>query len=222
MNRDSQEWKESYPKLLEACRALPPAHRDYLDEDYVRNLMRTVLDPRMQTAMVAKAIEHFNAQWQDRRPTLDDLEAILARFPDDHDGNVAMAQELWGYKHWTRAAMLRHLVEFFKSIGVTDEPSLRSWAQTASFADDFEGRVEGLGPTSFQWLVMRQGLERLRPDGHLHRFVKSVLDHEVTAADLVSLLTAVADELKLKPYDLDWRIWENERWRPKHPAKATE
>jgi hypothetical protein len=40
---------------------------------------------------------------------------------------------LWGYRFSTRAQQLRDLVRFFRSIGVVDRETLRSWAHRSEF-----------------------------------------------------------------------------------------
>jgi hypothetical protein len=60
--------------------------------------------------------------------------------------------------------MLRRLVPFFESSGVTDHESLVTWAKAADFRRDFQGQVKGLGYAAFQWLTMRCGVETVKPD----------------------------------------------------------
>jgi hypothetical protein len=110
----------------------------------------------VQTEVVVRALERFREnRWKEIR-TLDDLERVMERFPDDQAGNTALAQYLWGYNHWTRAQQLRRLAHYFRSIGVVNQERLKRWALTSTFKNDFEGRVKGLGPAVYQWLVMRQ------------------------------------------------------------------
>jgi hypothetical protein len=104
--------------------------------------------------------------------------------------------------------MLRDLVTFFASIGVTDQTSLRRWATDASFDDDFKGRVRGLGPAVFQWLVMRQGVDTVKPDVHVHRFAARVLGRSLSDTDVVEVIVAAARRLGRPAHRLDWAIWE--------------
>jgi hypothetical protein len=149
-------------RLAAAARGLPPNTSVYLEEDFVMNLLETVLDYMLQTEVVVKALERFREnRWNEVR-TLDDLERLLARFPEDQAGNTALAQYLWGYNFWTRAQQLRDLVRYFRSVGVVDQERLKQWAWTSTFKKDFEGRIKGLGPAVYQWLVMRQGVDTVR------------------------------------------------------------
>jgi hypothetical protein len=106
-----------------AGRELPPAVSSYLEEDFV-NLLETVLDYMLQTTVVVAALEYFRAnRWNEIR-TLDDLDAVLARYPEDQQGNMALAVHLWGYRLWTRAQQLRDLVRYFRDIaGAGFEPA---------------------------------------------------------------------------------------------------
>src|SRR5207253_881411 len=100
---------------------------------------------------------------------IDDLEGLLARFPDDQSGNTTLAVHLWGYRLWTRARMLRDLVRYFDARGVRTQAALHEWARSSEFGRDFAGQVRGLGPAVYNWLVMRQGVETIRPDVHVMR-----------------------------------------------------
>jgi len=201
-------------ELVQACRALPPAQGNYLEKDFIRSLMLTVLDFQMQSVVVARAIKHFDAQWTERRPTLDDLKAILALYPDNQCSNTALAQHLWGYNHWSRAGLLRRLVDYFESVGVIDEATLKRWAETSDFSRDFEGRIPGLGPVAYYSLLMRQGVQTVVPDSHTHRFVESILGRKVSDEELIKMLEVVAEKLEIPAYELSWRIWERQRGGP--------
>jgi len=201
-------------RLVDACRAVPPAQRDYREHDFVTNLLLTVLDFQLQSTQVAGAIGHYRrSRWQGIR-TLTDLEQTLARYPDDQEGNAAAAMHLWGGRYWTRLALLRRLTAFFRQTGVTSQERLRDWARTAEFSRDFAGKVPGLGLAVFQWLIIRQGVETVKPDVHLHGFVAHVLGKQLSDAELVDALTRAATALGLKAYELDFAIWEYQRGKP--------
>lgn len=196
-------------RVVERCRQLAPARGDYRENDFVTNLLATVVDFQMHTNAVVKALEHYKAnRWEEIR-LCEDLHAVLARYPDDKAGNTALAQYLWGYNLWTRAHMLRGLVAFFDERGVTDQEALRRWAFASDFKRDFEGQVKGLGLAVYKWLVMRQGLETVKPDVRLRRFTEAVVGRRMGDARLVALLEAAAKELGVPAYKLDWAIWES-------------
>jgi hypothetical protein len=177
----------------------------------VLNLLATVVDFQTHTTAVVKAIEHFKAHRWAEISTIDDLEALFQRYPEDKDGNIALAQYLWDYNMWTRAQHLRDLVRYFRSIGVTDQERLRAWAKRSTFKADFEGRVKGLGPAVYQWLVMRVGIDTVNPDVHVRRFAETVLGRRLNDQDLIGVVVGAARVLGIPAYELDWRVWEASR-----------
>ena len=198
---------EEYEALVARCRSLPPAGGLYLETDFVTNLVVTVIDFQQHTRTVERAMTHFNELCRPHVATIDDLEATLADFPDDKDGNTALAQHLWGYNLWTRAAMLRGLVAYFVGEAVRSQEGLAEWASRSTFKD-FEGKVKGLGPAVYNWLVMRQGVETVKPDVHVLRFAERVIGRRLPDREVVDVLVRVAHDLGIKAYELDWRIWE--------------
>lgn len=203
--------KEGNVARLAAAASLPAAEGDYTEDDFVVNLMATVLDYQMQTTVVERSIEHYKQHLWDEIRTLSDLEERLGWHPDTEAGNTALARALWGTRHWTRAHQLRDLAAFFRSVGVVDQESLRVWARDATFDRDFRGRVKGLGPAVFQWLVMRQGVDTVKPDVHVRRFAEGVLGRSLGDAELVKLVSETAQHLGVPARELDWRIWEASR-----------
>jgi hypothetical protein len=149
--------EEDIVVIVEACREVPEPVGDYLEDDFLVNLVATVVDFQTHTTAVERALRHFRDDVRPALGSIDDLVQLLARWPATQDGNTALAEYLWGYKTWTRARMLRDLVTYFISLGVTDQEQLRAWAETATFAD-FEGQVRGLGPAVFSsgWSCVRE------------------------------------------------------------------
>ena len=195
-------------KVTTAAAALSPAESSYLETDFIMNLLETVLDYQMNTKAVVRALQHFrDNRWHEVR-TLDDLDSVMAGFDADKAGNTDLAQWLWGYNLWTRAHQLRDLAVYVRSIGVVNQVALRRWAQQADFKRDFEGRIFGLGIAVFQWLVMRQGVETVKPDVHVRRFAESAVGRSLTDQEVVEVVTRAAEVLGVKAYELDWRIWE--------------
>ena len=194
-------------RVARAAEGLPPAAAANLETDYVVNLLETVLDYMMQTTSVVRSLEHFRTHRWDEIRTLDDLDAALARYADDQAGNTALALYLWGNRHWTRAHQLRDLAAFFRSIDVVDAESLRSWAHESEFQRDFKGHVKGLGPAVYQALVMRQGVDTVKPDVHVRRFAEDAVGRRLGDADLIEVVSRAAARLGIKAVELDWRIW---------------
>jgi hypothetical protein len=202
---------EDIHKLSAMASTLPAAAGNYIETDFILNLQETVLDYQMSTKAVVRALEHFNAnRWSEVR-TLDDLLELIVQFPDDKEGNLALAQHLWGYNMWTRAHQLRELARFFVEVGVKNQEDLRHWAANSDFKRDFEGRVKGLGIAVYHWLVMRQGVETVKPDVHVRRFAEAAVGRPLSDIDVVEVVVGAAKGLGLKAYELDWRIWEHSR-----------
>jgi hypothetical protein len=200
--------EEDFARMTEACRALPEPTGDYAIDDYLTNLMATVVDFQTQTPAVEKALNHFSTKVRRSLRDLGDLVELMGRWPADKEGNTALALHLWGYKMWTRAQMLRDLVAYFSGVGVTDQPSLQAWAASATFERDFKGRVRGLGPAVFQWLVMRLGVDTVKPDVHVHRFAAETLGRPLSDAEVVEVVVTAARRLGRPAHRLDWAIWE--------------
>jgi hypothetical protein len=199
---------EDIGRMTEACRALPEPLGNYSVEDYLTNLVATVVDFQTHTTAVERALEHFSARARPALDDLDDLMELIGSFPADKAGNTALAQHLWGYDMWTRAQMLRDLVAHFASIRVTDQAALRRWAAKATFDADFKGRVRGLGPAVFQGLVMRLGVDTVKPDVHVHRFAARAVGRALSDVDVVEVVVAAARRLGRPAHRLDWAIWE--------------
>jgi hypothetical protein len=193
-------------RVASAARPLPPAGASSAEEDFLTALFVTVLDYQQQTAVVRRALEHVRAERPELR-SLDDLDGTMARFADDRDGNVELAVHLWGYRLWTRAQQLRGLCAYFRSIGVVDEASLKAWAHGSEFRADFEGRVKGLGRAVYESLVMRQGVDTVKPDVHVRRFAEAAVGRRLNDGDLVEVVARAAATLGLGAQELDLRIW---------------
>ena len=214
--------REEYELISKKCKELPAAKGMYLVPDYIENLLLTVLDFQMHNVSVEKAITHYrNYRWNEIR-NLGDLTGLLSKYTDDKQGNTAIALYLWGNRHWTRVSLLRKLTAFFESIGVMSQEALKHWAKNSDFENDFKGKIPGMSYAIYQWLVMRQGIETIKPDVHVRRFVQSILHRsDFTDEELVQTLENIAKELGLKAYELDWRIWEHQRTKQLHKPSGS-
>jgi len=208
-------------QIAELGRDLPPAKGVYIETDFITNLMATVIDYQTQTVVVERAISHYKKNRWDEIRDIGDLESAFDRFPDTPDGNKELAQHLWGYDMWTRAEQLRRLTAFFSSIGVTDQPALKEWAERSTFEADFQGNVKGLGPAVYQWLIMRQGVDTVKPDVHVRRFAERAVQRSLSDKDLVSAVEQAAVLLDLTALEFDWRIWEWSREQPIEGQEST-
>lgn len=200
---------EEFAALLERCRTLPPAKGNYIIDDYVENVLLTVLDFQMQTQTVENAAKHYKDRVQFQINDFNDLQTLLLKFPDDKEGNTRVAEYLWGYKLWTRVGLLRRLLKFLGERGITTQEKLKKWAFQSDFNRDMAGQVKGIGFGIYKWLVMRQGVETIKPDIWVHRFVKQAIGRDMNDQETVNIVEAAAKTLNLKAYELDWRIWES-------------
>lgn len=200
--------------LLERCRSLPSPRGDYAVQDFISILLLTVLDYQLHNTVVDRAHTHFRKLHAQSLLTITDLSGFLSSFPDSKEGNTAAALALWNYKHWTRLAQLRRLVTYFQSLDISDKDSLRSWAETADFKRHFKGRVKGLGPAVCQWLVMRAGVETIKPDVHVLNFIASVIGYRPSFDIAVGTLESIARVIGRTPRELDLAIWEAQRGGP--------
>lgn len=213
-------------QLVEACRRLPPAENAYLENDFVMNLLLTVLDYQQWPATVGNAIEHFKHRRKGEIASAEDLKGLLGEYPDDNSGNTDLALHLWGYKFWKRAHQLRGLFGYFESRGVMTQEDLAEWADKPYYLAYYNGEIakdpferflerfaterpKGLGFALCQWLVMRQGAETIKPDSRVRNFVYEATHVCLDDRTLVNDLTRVARHPSMKANELDWRIWEH-------------
>ncbi|OGB29528.1 MAG: hypothetical protein A3F78_09020 [Burkholderiales bacterium RIFCSPLOWO2_12_FULL_61_40] len=203
-----------YALLLAQCKGLPPPRGTYAVQEFISNLMLTVLDYQLQNKVVDRAHAHFLRLHSEKIRSIVHLAEFLSRYVNDRQGNIDAALALWGYKHWTRLVQLRGLVAYFQSVGVTNTETLQRWAEQALYERDFKGRVKGLGPAVFQWLLMRAGVETVKPDVHVKKFVASVLGYEPTFGAVVHALERISRTIGLRPRELDLSIWERQRGGP--------
>jgi len=193
---------EELDRLESACRTIPLSPDDHVAEDFLTELFDTVLDYQNRAATVRKALAHFRTERGATVVTLDDLEAVLRDHPDDED----LAAYLWGNRHWRRARELRGLVAYLRERDVTDLAALRRWA-ASSTQEEFVGHIKGLGPAVYRSLVMRLGVDTIKPDVHVLRFVTAAIGRRVTQDDAVSSLEEVARRLGTSARTLDGSIW---------------
>jgi hypothetical protein len=196
--------------LEHAAASIPLRSFEFVADDYMIALFDTVLDYQNQAAAIQKAEDHYRANHYREIRTLDDLEAVFERFSPDRDGNDELAQYLWGNHHWRRAGELRGLAAYFRERNVTTLRRLRTWA-TKSQQEDFVGHIKGLGPAVYRSLAMRMGVDTVKPDVHVLRFVSAAIGRNASQTDAVEGLTEVASRLGVPARDLDWSVLEHQK-----------
>jgi hypothetical protein len=205
--------------LLLQAKSLPPAGTVYVDTELIPCLLVTVIDFQMRTSAVDNALKYFQDHQSEQVRTLEDLEDVFSHFPDDdRESNTRMATFLTGYKLWTRMGLLRALVTWMRRNEIEDLTGLQQWAVNSDFKRDFEGQVQyraegrtyGLGLAVYNSLIMRLGVESVKPDTRLRRFVETTIGRKVNDPEIVSGLIEVAQRLGTTPRQLDWAIWESQ------------
>jgi hypothetical protein len=194
--------EEELGRLEARCREVPLRADDRVAVDLVTELFDTVLDYQNRSETVRKAQAHFRSTHGDDVRTTDELADLLEQMPDDTE----LAMNLWGNRHWRRARELRGLVAYLRERGVTDLAGLRRWA-AGSTKDDFVGHIKGLGPAVYRSLVMRLGVDTIKPDIHVLRFVAEAIGRRVSQDESVTSLEMVARRLGTSARTLDGSIW---------------
>ncbi len=168
-------------KLRTKCNQLGDGP-DYRVNDYVTNLLNTVLDFQMNVGTVASAMDHYENTHGYR--THKKLMEIINRYPNTKKGNLELANDLWGNNHWSRAKFLRKLMKEFESRGIKGQQSLKRWITNADFEKDIKGKFKtkehSIGIALFQWLRLRLGVDTVKPDVHIVNFVADSIDRKVT------------------------------------------
>jgi hypothetical protein len=199
--------RQQFSQLIDACRALPEPEGDYPENNYVMELLETVLNLRMRRTIVTNCLEHFRTNCSKQMRTFSHLRYFLSRNRDD----AFVAQHLWGRRYSKRVSRLRGLLSYFESIGVTSKNALRKWGTDSEFHRDFEGRVPSLAIAACQYLVMRLGRATVKPDVHVRRFVEGITHARLADEELVAVVEKVAKAIGLRANDLDLKIWDYQR-----------
>jgi hypothetical protein len=197
-------------RLSKACVQLEdgPDHRC---ADYVDNLLNTALDFHMKSKTADAAISYFKSVHGAK--THQDVKALIAKYPNTKEGNQLLAKFLWNNNHWSRAKLLRKIVQFFEERGVTDQGSLDRWAISADFETHVNGQLKteehSIAYTLFQWLRVRCGVNTVKPDVRVLNFVGDAVGRKVTPVEAVVGLEKVAKESSRRANRLDSAIWHS-------------
>jgi hypothetical protein len=200
---------EDFSALANAVAELPFVTPKRQKTDYILDICETVINFHIRVEVVVSSLSYFldHVQQQQQIYTHHDLKAVLARFPDDEEGNKAASQFLWGTFLWTRIALLRQLIVFFESVGVTDQASLHAWAARSTFERDFAGKVKGLGIAVFHWLQIRCHVDSVKPDVHVLNFGKRVIGRRVSEKVLVDAISQIAPLVGQSMATVDVTVW---------------
>jgi hypothetical protein len=205
--------QEQFQQLVIHCAELPFIQTDHWEADYIVDVMQTVLDFQMQVGTVETSLNYFRSavQKQHQIYTHEQLVALLSRYPDTKEGNLAASQLLWNDKHWVRLELLRRFLQFLAENKITDQPLLRAWAKQAEFERDFKGKVKGLGIAIFHWLLIRSGADSIKPDVWVINFAKRVIGKRLSEKVLIQTFKAIAPLLGETLETIDVTIWYFEK-----------
>lgn len=199
-------------KLRTKCNMLKDGP-DYRVDDYVSNLLNTVLDFQMNSDVVNSAINYYEDNHGFRIHKK--LKDILADFPNTKKGNLALANFLWNNNHWSRAKFLRKIIAAFEERGIKGQKSLKKWVTQADFETDVKGKFKtkehSIGYALFHWLRLRLGVDTVKADVHIMNFVSDAIGRKVSQEDAVSGLLEVANQTKRKASRLDAAIWHYQK-----------
>jgi hypothetical protein len=211
--------KPELKKLRTACDKLGKG-KDYRCNDFVENLLLTAIDFQMTVEVVNRSRAHFREERGFK--TMRRLEETLARYKDTESGNLELAKFLWNYKHRTRAKFLRVIVAKFNERGITGQAALQCWVATADFERDVRGQfrsdMHSIGYTIFHWLCLRCGVNTIKPDLQVLRFVESAIGRRPSPQETVEALVNIADDMGRETYKLDSAIWHYQRERASRQA----
>ncbi|MDX9812435.1 MAG: hypothetical protein RBU28_08600 [Bacteroidales bacterium] len=208
--------KREVQKLLNQCNKLDDGP-DYRINDYVSNLMNTVLDFQMKDGPIGSAMEYYEKNHGYR--THKKLKTFIDSFPETKKGNLQLANTMWNNNHWSRAKFLRMLLNEFEDRGITGQQSLKIWISKAAFEKDIKGQFKteehSIGIAIFQWLRLRLGVNTVKPDVHIMNFVTSAVGRKVSQKEAVDALITVAEQTNRKASLLDAAIWNYQKKMPR-------
>lgn len=199
-------------RLREACDNLEDGP-NYRCKDYVTNMLNTALDFQMHSTVVSSSIEYFSLAHGAK--THRKLKSVIEGFPNTKRGNKKLANHLWNNNHWTRAKFLRKILTCFEERGVKGQKSLEIWVKEAEYEVDVKGQFKteehSIGFALFQWLRLRCGLNTVKPDVYILRFVNKAVGRKVSQQEAVVALKKVARDSRRRANRLDAAIWHYEK-----------
>ncbi len=204
--------KREIQKLRTQCNKLEDGP-DYRIDDYVSNLMNTVLDFQMKVGPIESAVEYYEEHHGYR--THKKLKTFVDSFPNTKTGNLKLANSMWNNNHWTRAKFLRMLLYEFEARGIKGQQSLKKWISNADFEKDiksqFKTKEHSIGIALFQWLRLRLGIDTVKPDVHIMKFVSNAIGRKTSQQEALDALILVANQTNRKASLLDAAIWHHQK-----------
>ena len=205
--------EEELRKLRTECGKLPQG-KNHRVSDYIINVFDTVLDFQMKAEVVDSSIGFYEEnRWRELR-THKALAKLISSYPNTKKGNLKLAKYLWNNNHWTRAKFLRELLTYFESVKVRNMRTLSRWGRDTVF-QEVRGRIKtqehSMGLAIFKWLQGRVGVDTVKPDVHVLKFVSDCIGRKVKDEEAVEAVEGVAKELEIPAFRLDAAIWRHQR-----------
>ncbi len=199
--------------LFDECRKLPEG-KNYRTDDYVINLLATVLDFQMKGEVVDAAMGFYKENRRSELRTHKALAELVASFPNTKTGNMQLAKYLWNNNHWSRAEFLRELLRYFDRLKIRGSRTLSRWASSTEF-QEVKGKIKtkehSVGYAIFKWLQLRLGVDTVKPDVHVKQFVSDCIGRKAKDEETVEAVEVIAKELQIPAFLLDAAIWEHQR-----------
>lgn len=141
--------------------------------------------------------------------TLASLLELIESYPTPLD----FSEKELGYHDEQRAATLagvvKSLLQAQKAFNHSEETSrLKAWAQSVKPGDYEKFGVRGFGLSGFQYLRMLFGVQTIKPDVHIRRFVSDAVGRPVGDEDALALMEVAGKHLEWPLSRLDYAIWD--------------
>ena len=68
-----------------------------------------------------------------------------------------------------------------------------------------------MGYAIFKWLQIRLGVDTVKPDVHVKKFVSDCIGRKAKDEETVEAVEGIAKELQIPAFRLDAAIWEHQR-----------
>lgn len=127
---------------------------------------------------------------------------------------------LWKNKEWQKAKQLTQLVDYLSDWcrkfhpELDERAALKRWASETS-KESFLGKIHGLGPRAYEQLLWYiEGVNSIKLDRHVTKFLRGVLGVSVSEEDGINALKNIAAKMGISATSLDARIWDHMQSQP--------
>jgi len=182
-------------------RRKPPIREDYGWPSEALRILDAVMSlNRRYDRFVLPRLREFSEQHPEIR-SLDDLNKLLRLAGPRSFLRTHMRYDDPGRARVLAGVVRRLLKERAK------HGSLPRWAELASPADSAAFGVRGFGLAGFQYLRMLFGVQTVKPDTYIKKYVLDVVGRKVSDMDCVLLIELAGLVLGWPVREIDGRIW---------------